>query len=258
MAETEPYSAFAAAYDVAGFARFSQSMIGVTQGLMARHRAAPRRLLDLACGTGVAAVAFARLGYEVVGVDRSEAMLERARARAEQLPMTLLCQDMRELALSQTVDLAVCLYDSLNYLLVEDDLRRTFQRVAASLNSGGLFLFDMNTISGLAVRWGTSQGIQADADDVFVAYKTEFDHETDVATMTITGFVREGELYRRFSEVHRERGYPLAAIESGLRTAGMEVLEVHGLAAPAPGASLQLEPPHRDTGRVLFLARRPR
>lgn len=133
--------------------------------------------------------------------------------------------------------------------------------VASTLTPRGLFLFDMNTIFntifGLAVRWGTAQRVQADTDDVFVSSKTEFDHDTDVATMSITGFVREGELYRRFAEVHQERGYPLATIESGLRAAGMQVLEVHGLAAPTPGASLQLEPSHRETGRVFFIAQRP-
>lgn len=126
MAEVEPYSAFATAYDGAGHARFSQNMIGVIQGILARHKAAPRRMLDLACGTGAAAVAFARLGYDVVGVDRSEAMLARAKARAEQLPITFLCQDMRELALPQPVDLTVCLYDSLNYLLERLTYRRPY------------------------------------------------------------------------------------------------------------------------------------
>lgn len=256
MAEVEPYSAFATVYDGAGYTRFSQTMIGVIQGILARHKVAPRRLLDLACGTGVAAVAFARLGYEVVGVDRSEAMLARAQARAEKLPITFLCQDMRDLSLPQTVDLAVCLQDSLNHVLETNDLRQTIRRVADALTPRGLFLFDVNTRYGLAQRWAPLW-IQADTEDFFLAGKTEFDYESDVATMTLTGFVREGETFRRFTEIHRERAYALETITSELREAGLSVLEVHGLAAPTPGAPLQLEPPHRETGRVLFLAQRP-
>ncbi|MBI4498390.1 MAG: class I SAM-dependent methyltransferase [Chloroflexi bacterium] len=257
MAEAEPYSAFATVYDGAGYTRFSQNMIGIIQGIMARQKVTPHRLLDLACGTGVAAVAFARLGYEVVGVDRSEAMLAHARARADGVPITFLCQDMRDLALPQPVDLAICLFDSLNYLLEPGDLLRAFHRVAETLTPGGLFLFDMNTRYGLAERWGTVQRVQADTEDFFLVGKTEFDYEADIAILTLTGFVREGETFRRFTEVHGERAYPLATIEAGLREAGLSVLEIHGLMTPTPGAALQLEPPHRETGRVLFLAQRP-
>jgi len=39
------------------------------------------RILDLGCGTGRHAIEFARRGFDVTGVDFSEAMLTRARER---------------------------------------------------------------------------------------------------------------------------------------------------------------------------------
>ncbi|MCX6024265.1 MAG: class I SAM-dependent methyltransferase [Chloroflexi bacterium] len=258
IAEVEPYSAFATVYNAAGFPTFSQNMIGIIQGLLARHRAAPRRMLDLACGTGAAAVAFARLGYEVVGVDRSDAMLAQARQLADGLPVTLVRQDMRELALDVSVDAAFCLFDSLNYLLETGDLVRTFHGVREALAPGGLFLFDMNTRAGLAQRWAESHRVQFDRDDLFLAAHTAYDPETHLATDTLTGFVLDGEsgLYRRFREVHVERGYGLAEIDAALAESGLEVVERQGLAPDAPGGPLRLTDLTPATGRVLYLARR--
>src|SRR5205814_7072190 len=46
-----------------------------------------RRVLDLGCGTGGHAIPLARRGYDVVGVDRSEAMLARAADKAARGPL---------------------------------------------------------------------------------------------------------------------------------------------------------------------------
>jgi ubiquinone/menaquinone biosynthesis C-methylase UbiE len=42
-----------------------------------------RRVLDLGCGTGGHAIALGRHGYELIGVDRSPAMLAVGQAKAE-------------------------------------------------------------------------------------------------------------------------------------------------------------------------------
>ena len=55
-------------------------------------------------------------------------------------------QDMREFELYGTVRAVVCICDSLNYLLEEADLEKTFRLVNNYLDPGGLFVFDFNTV----------------------------------------------------------------------------------------------------------------
>ena len=58
-------------------------------------------------------------GYRVIGVDRSEEMLAVAeeKARHAGVDLFLICQDMRSFELVEQVDAALCLFDSLNYLV---------------------------------------------------------------------------------------------------------------------------------------------
>jgi len=73
---------------------------------LARHTQRVWRVVDLGIGTGDLVVALARAGYAVVGVDRSPAMLEVARAKiaALQPPPLLLQQDLRALRLDAASD----------------------------------------------------------------------------------------------------------------------------------------------------------
>ena len=78
-----------------------------------------RQVLDLACGTGNMAIRLAKRGYKVTGVDSSKDMLDVARDKAarEGLCLSFVQQDMRYLESEKQFDAAVCLFDSLNYLL---------------------------------------------------------------------------------------------------------------------------------------------
>ena len=210
-------------------------------------------VVDVACGTGVAAAKFAAAGYRVTGVDRSPQMLAQASKRISEAGLdkvTLVEADMREFTLDEPADLVTCMYDSLNYLLEEADLLAAFRSAAAALRGGGLYVFDMNTIYGLAEGWGTRDFVRWDSDDCFIIGCTSWDYETLTNTVTFHGFVRQGDLWDRFVEAHTQRGYSVATIRALLEEAGLMVLAVldgHGGEAEEPGP---------ETGRVLIVARK--
>ena len=78
---TEPYQALATLYDVAGWGAFSERMADRVLALAAGHGLGEiRHVVDVACGTGIAAARFAAAGCRVLGVDRSPQMLA-SRAR---------------------------------------------------------------------------------------------------------------------------------------------------------------------------------
>ena len=105
-------------------------------------------LLDLGCGTGSMTELLAKQGYDMIGVDLSDSMLDIAMEKRAQSGHNILYlqQDMREFELYGTVRAVICLCDSLNYLLKEDDLLTTFKLVNNYLDPNGLFIFDFNTV----------------------------------------------------------------------------------------------------------------
>ncbi|HVO49252.1 MAG TPA: class I SAM-dependent methyltransferase [Steroidobacteraceae bacterium] len=115
---------------------------------LARHAPAARRLLELGCGTGAHAALLAGAGYEIHGIDQSDEMLERARARLAQLPPALGARarferaDMRGFALPQRFDAALALFHVVSYQRTNEDLCSAFRCVRQHLLPNGVFLFD--------------------------------------------------------------------------------------------------------------------
>lgn len=221
------YRRYAEAYAKAGQGRFSLQLVPWVTAVFERFEAAPASLVDVACGAGEFAIAMARRGLEVTGVDQSPEMLALARRSAEsgRVNVTFLEQDMRELRLPAPRDAATCLYDSLNYLVSEAEFTQALGAIAGGLRPGGLFLFDMNTLRGMATKWSNRTWLVRDVEDELEVHQTEFDYDAGIATIRINAFLqRQGDLFERIREVHRERGYPLPVIDAALASAGFDIL----------------------------------
>lgn len=105
------------------------------------------RILDLGCGTGNHAIPLARMGYAVVGVDRSEPMLAQARAKAARASGALAAEfrlgDIRFIELGEQFDCALLMFAVLGYQLADDDVRATLKNVHRHVRPGGLVMFDV-------------------------------------------------------------------------------------------------------------------
>jgi SAM-dependent methyltransferase len=102
-------------------------------------------VLDLGCGTGGHALRLAARGYEVVGVDRSEEMLEQAQAKAEGLSgeVSFSLGDIRAVRLNRQFDAVLVLFAVLGYQTGNADVLAALQAARAHLRPGGLLLFDV-------------------------------------------------------------------------------------------------------------------
>jgi len=254
----EPYKAYARVYDRDGQSAWSACMVAFTLDLLSRYGATVRTVLDLACGTGAAALQFAAAGYAVTGVDNAPAMLAEARRKACEVrnaqateDVCFLLADLRTFTLPLPVNLVTCYYDSLNYLTDAADLARAFARVRAALVPGGLFVADMNTRAGLAADWNDQCRVRAVGETYFVE-QTTWDDATAIGTLTLTGFVPEGNDYQCFEETHRERGYTVAEITAALTSADLTPLD---LFACDRHLGPTLDAPDSDTHRVILVAR---
>lgn len=185
----------------------------------------PRRVLDLACGTGNVTAELFKRGYEVEGVDFSEPMLAIARRK---LPETvpLWCQDARTLQLDRPpFQSCVCLFDSLNYILELPELHRAFRAVHRHLEPGGSFVFDMNAIRALETGMFDQRGTGKDADLEY-EWHSAWDPLHRLCTIRMEFHVRVGEGeddWETLYETHVQRGYTLEEVTSGLRDSGFHV-----------------------------------
>ena len=112
---------------------------------VALARQANGPLVELAVGNGRVAIPVAQAtGQQVIGIDSSPAMLQLARARtaAAGVQLDLRQGDMRDLALDELAGLIYCPFRALLHLPTWADRRRTFERVAASLQPGGRFAWN--------------------------------------------------------------------------------------------------------------------
>lgn len=102
-------------------------------------------LLDLCCGPGRYAVAFAGRGFRVTGVDRSRALLARAQAHAVEagVDVELVERDMREFVRPSAFDLVVNLFTSFGYFADAGDELQVLRNVHDSLRAAGTFVIDV-------------------------------------------------------------------------------------------------------------------
>ncbi len=100
-------------------------------------------VLELGCGTGRISLPLGRAGVTLVGIDRSEAMLARARTRVRRARMAgrveLVRGDIRRLPFRNPFAMIMAPYGVLQSLLRERDLAETLDAAYALLEPGGRF-----------------------------------------------------------------------------------------------------------------------
>ena len=218
------------------------------QKILEREGLKPRTCVDLACGTGSVSVLLAQASLEVIGVDMSEDMLTVAfdKACGMERPPRFVCQKLQELKLPRGVDLAVCALDSLDYVTDPADCQEAVRRVYKALNPGGIFIFDVNTPEKLRAMDGQ---VWLDEDeDVFCVWRGEFDEETNICSYGMDLFQRQGDVWNRSFEEHKEYAYSREQLTAYLRDAGFTHIEVY--------ADRIFEAPREGEQRIYFKARK--
>lgn len=101
------------------------------------------KLLDLGCGPGLYTERFAKMGYQVTGIDFSERSIDYAKKAAKQqkLDISYYCRNYLNMDLDMNFDMSNMIYCDYGALSTED--RRSLRNyVYQHLNAGGRFLFD--------------------------------------------------------------------------------------------------------------------
>ncbi|MGG5368630.1 class I SAM-dependent DNA methyltransferase [Enterococcus sp. AZ196] len=185
---------------------------------------ATNQILELACGTGALAVEFAKNGFEVTGLDLSEEMLTLASDRAfqEDVSVNWIAGDMLDLTDIGNYQAVTCFSDSLCYMQDATQVQQVFEGVYQLLEESGIFIFDVHSIYQIDEVFPEYSFHDQTEDFAFLwdSYSGDSAHSIE---HFLTFFVKQGEKFERFDELHRERTYPLEQYQEMLTEAGFKV-----------------------------------
>lgn len=245
----DAYTGFASVYDMFMDNIPYEEWCGYLTSLLREYGAGEGILLDLGCGTGSLTELLAKQGYDMIGVDFSEDMLQIAIEKRVQsgLPILYLQQDMREFELYGTVRAVVSICDSMNYILEYEDLVQVFRLVNNYLDPGGIFIFDLNTEYKYREILGQST-IAEDREESSFIWDNDYDEEEHINEYDLTLFIREeGEMYRKYQETHFQRAYSLEEVKAAVEEAGMEFVTAYD--------AFTREMPKETSERIYVVAR---
>jgi len=184
------------------------------------------KILEMACGTGNMSMRFAKDNREVSGIDKSSHMLNIAKekARNKKYDVKFIQRDIKNFTFSDKFDFIFCIFDSLNYILKIDDMKKVFVNVYNSLTDDGIFIFDLNTITRLM---SIEPGVTVfDGDNYTCFWEDIIDPENLIWKVKLKIYFSDDET-RYFEEIHKERGYKKENIKNLLYDSGFSDVKVY-------------------------------
>ena len=245
----DAYTSFARVYDTfMDNIPYEEWAVYLT-GLLNEYGVNDGLVLDLGCGTGNMTELLAKEGYDMIGVDNAEEMLEIAMEKREKSghDILYLLQDMREFELYGTVRAVVSVCDSVNYIDEEEDLTEVFRLVNNYLDPGGVFIFDFNTLYKYSEILG-DRTIAENREDCSFIWDNYYYEEERINEYELSIFIREKEnLFRRYEETHFQRGYTLDEMIRMIKDSGLEFVTAYD--------AFTREAPKEDSERIYVIAR---
>ena len=245
----DAYTSFARVYDTfMDNIPYEEWAVYLT-GLLNEYGVNDGLVLDLGCGTGNMTELLAKEGYDMIGVDNAEEILEIAMEKREKSghDILYLLQDMREFELYGTVRAVVSVCDSVNYIDEEEDLTEVFRLVNNYLDPGGVFIFDFNTLYKYREILG-DRTIAENREDCSFIWDNYYYEEERINEYELSIFIREKEnLFRRYEETHFQRGYTLDEMIRMIKDSGLEFVTAYD--------AFTREAPKEDSERIYVIAR---
>lgn len=245
----ESYTGFAEVYDTfmdnVPYREWAQYI----RKLLEREEIDSGLVLDLGCGTGSMTEELASYGYDMIGVDNSEEMLEIAMNKKEKSghDILYLLQDMRQFELYGTVKAIVSVCDCINYITEEDELEQIFRLVNNYLDPGGIFIFDFNTEYKYKEIL-RDETIAEEREECSFIWENYYDEAEGLNEYALTLFVQEkGDLYRKYQEIHLQKAYTLEEMKARIEKSGMKFVAAYD--------SYTEQAPTKESERICMMAR---
>ena len=173
-------------------------------------------------------------------------MLTIARKKMKRMALNIpiLDGDMRDFKTTETFEVVLSMYDSINYLLNPDDLKRAFTCVHKALQPGGIFIFDICTEYNSLIHFSDDYS-EDTINGIWFSRHTFYRKRDRIQFNDFRIREKNGDLYQEF---HRQRVYKQAEIRDALLQAGFSLDGMF--------AGYTVQKPRSSTDRIHFVARR--
>jgi len=222
-------------YDELG--NFSLQYLQLINYVSSEHGFWPESILDIACGTGNLISALRSMGKHVVGCDISPQMIAIAKEVNPDVEFHVV--DMTQIDPNRKFDLAICAFDSLNYLLSEQDVSKLFAVVHAHLANGGFFLFDVNTPHLFRKYHGTI--LEKDIGGAKFTMARSYNEDSELAHTAFDFGARQ-------IERHVQKAYDDETIADILQKNGFSILDTF--------ANIEYMAHVKDAKRLIYVVRK--
>lgn len=226
----EPYSLSAQFYDTLAQYIDYDDIIKYIEDILFYREKTPKRILDMGCGTGTAALKLAEKGYQVTGIDLSKEMIALAKEKSIQSnkKIEFLQVDMEEYSKPKAFDMVVSLSDCINHVTRHQGVQQIFRNVFSNLKEGGMFIFDINTPYEIQHIMSTDQE-DVIGDNILYKWEGSFDINTDIGTFIQYFYQVEEDQSQTYlgKEIHRERAYKPRDLRIWLKNIGFKNIDYY-------------------------------
>lgn len=221
--EVAPYSKLAYIYDdVMSHVDYSH-WAKYIQKIIKKWHPAAHRVLDISCGTGSLLAKFDSKQFRRFGFDFSFDMINQATQKPDHAmrQVVLWCGNMKAFQVKQKMDVMVCLYDSINYLLTIDEWNHCFDCVFNNINDQGIFIFDICTEKN-SLKYFRNYTEQKKLHQYKYLRESNYNSETSIHMNRFEiEFQSDPE---RYVEIHRQCIFPVKEVMSFISASKFEYL----------------------------------
>jgi SAM-dependent methyltransferase len=186
----------------------------------------PKKILELACGTGNVSNLLVKKGLKVEASDFSTGMLKIASQKP--FKPELSCRDMTDKLPTSSYDLILLIFDSINYLLRKRDLSGLFKNVSKALVDKGVFIFDITTVKNSMLYFDGFVNLEDNGNDFFI-HQSELNSSKTIQTTRLTMFKNDGLFFKRKDEIHKQRIYKSSVLIDLIKKSGLKLIGIYSM-----------------------------
>lgn len=202
--------------------------------IIQQHHPGAVSILELACGTGSMAISLDELEcYHILATDQSEEMLDIGRRKKQQHNADVRFErmDFQDIHTTETFDIVVCVFDSVNYILNEEALVHFLNGIQQVLGPNGLFIFDFTTPRNSIQAISMLNNEEGYSGQYRYFRKSSYEPRKQLHynNFSIERLAADHEqVIETFNEEHVQRIYSLAEMQSIIDRSEMEIVAQYG------------------------------